>query len=251
MGEAMVPALLDDFAIPYTFSDPLVLALALHKAMAKRVVRDLGIPTADFVVVEREADAAAVELPLPLFAKPVAEGTGKGVGIASRIVAREQLPTVCRRLLTAFEQPVLVESFLPGREFTVGIVGTAEKAEVLGVMEVFLRTPRRGCVFLREQERLREGSRVRPGRRRRSIDGESDGAQGLEGTRMQRWRQSGPAVGFSGIPHFIEVNPLAGLNPVHSTFRSSQGGRGFYRELISRIMRSAMERTGWHKNLRN
>jgi len=251
--EAMVPALLDDFAIPYTFSDPLVLALALHKAMAKRVVRDLGIPTADFVVVEREADAAAVELPLPLFAKPVAEGTGKGVDIASRIVAREQLPTVCRRLLTAFEQPVLVESFLPGREFTVGIVGTAEKAEVLGVMEVFLKDAASGDAYSyvnkRDYARAVEYALV-----------EDAEASMASQTALKAWRGLGCRDGgrvdlrsdSRGIPHFIEVNPLAGLNPVHSDLPILAGRAGVsYRELISRIMRSAMERTGWHKNLRN
>src|SRR5688572_27418085 len=77
--EAQVPALLDAYSIPYTFSDPLVCALSLHKALAKRVVRDLGLPTADFTVIEAPADSARVTLPFPLFAKPIAEGTSKGV----------------------------------------------------------------------------------------------------------------------------------------------------------------------------
>src|SRR5581483_5078997 len=48
--EAQVPALLEAFDIPYVFSDPLTLALTLDKAMTKRVVRDAGVPTADFAV---------------------------------------------------------------------------------------------------------------------------------------------------------------------------------------------------------
>src|ERR1700733_176625 len=78
--EAQVPALLEAYGIPYLFSDPLTLALALDKAMAKRVVRDCGVPTADFAVIESEADIAGVTLDFPLFLKPVAEGSGKGVG---------------------------------------------------------------------------------------------------------------------------------------------------------------------------
>ena len=74
--EAQVPALLDAWEIPYTFSDPLVLSLTLHKGLTKRVIRDLGIPTPDFAVVETPEEIAAVALPFPLFAKPVAEGTG-------------------------------------------------------------------------------------------------------------------------------------------------------------------------------
>ena len=77
--EAQVPALLDAYDIPYTFSDPLVMSLTLHKGMTKRVVRDAGVPTPDFAVVEHPDDIAQVRFGPPYFAKPVAEGTGKGV----------------------------------------------------------------------------------------------------------------------------------------------------------------------------
>src|SRR5262245_26456090 len=77
--EAQVPALLDAYEIPYTFSDPMVMGLALHKGMTKHVLRDRGVPTAPFALVADPSDVAAVNLPYPLFAKPVAEGTGKGI----------------------------------------------------------------------------------------------------------------------------------------------------------------------------
>ena len=137
--EAQVPALLDAYGIAYTFSDPMIMGLTLHKGMTKRVVRDCGIPTPDFAVVETEADIAGVALPFPLFAKPVAEGTGKGVTPASRILDRDGLRTVCAALLRRYRQPVLVETYLPGREFTVGIVGTGAEAEALTAMEVILK----------------------------------------------------------------------------------------------------------------
>ena len=70
--------------------------------------------------------------------KPVAEGTSKGVSQRSLVRRREELEPVCRELLKSFSQPVLVETYLPGREFTVGIVGTGRSAEVLGVMEIRL-----------------------------------------------------------------------------------------------------------------
>ena len=68
--EAQVPALLDAYGICYTFSDPMVLSLTLHKGMTKRVIRDMGIPTADFAVVESMEEIERVDLPFPLFAKP-------------------------------------------------------------------------------------------------------------------------------------------------------------------------------------
>src|SRR5689334_8488981 len=103
--ESQVPALLDAYDIPYTFSDPLVLAISLHKGMAKRVVRDIGVPTPDFVVVETAADLAAVELPFPLFAKPVAGGTSVGVTASSKIPDRQALNRRVGELLEQFRQP--------------------------------------------------------------------------------------------------------------------------------------------------
>ena len=125
--EAQVPALCEMFDQPYTFSDPLTCAVTLDKSLAKRVVRDHGLPTAPFVLVERPEDAAFVDLPLPLFAKPVAEGSSKGVTRLSRIESREELMAVCAELIETFRQPVLVESFLPGREVTVGILGNRRR----------------------------------------------------------------------------------------------------------------------------
>ena len=126
--EAQVPALLDAYEIPYTFSDALVLALTLHKGMTKRVIRDLGIPTPDFAVIEAASDLDQVNLAFPLFAKPVAEGTGKGISAASKIGSQEELRSVCEDLLRRFNQPVLIETYLPGKEFTAGIVGTGKSA---------------------------------------------------------------------------------------------------------------------------
>ena len=75
-------------------------------------------------------------LPFPLFLKPVAEGSGKGVNARSKVDTPEDLQSVARALLAKFRQPVLVEEFLPGREFTVGIIGTGAGASVLGVSEI-------------------------------------------------------------------------------------------------------------------
>jgi D-alanine-D-alanine ligase len=136
--EAQVPALLDAFAIPYTFADPLVATVTLHKAVTKRLLRDAGIPTAPFALVETRGGAAEVDLPFPLLAKPVAEGTSKGIGPDAVVRDRAALIALCDRLLAEFRQPVLVEAFLPGRELTVGIVGSGAEARSIGALEVML-----------------------------------------------------------------------------------------------------------------
>ena len=98
--EAQVPAILDLFSIPYTFSDVLVLSLTLHKGMTKRVIRDAGIPTPDFAVIHSIDQLSGVNLPFPLFVKPNAEGTGKGISAMSKVNSAEELKTICTDLLT-------------------------------------------------------------------------------------------------------------------------------------------------------
>ena len=137
--EAQVPALLEAYNIPYTFSDPLGHAISLQKGTTKHILRDLKIPTPDFVVVNCEDDMDKVDLTFPLFAKPIAEGTGKGITARSKITNREEMNKVCKNLLQTFKQPVLIETYLPGREFTVGILGTGKDARALGTMEIILR----------------------------------------------------------------------------------------------------------------
>ena len=128
--EAQVPAILDAYNIPYTFSDPLVLSLTLHKGIMKRVVRDLGVATPDFAVVADPSGLTAVSMPFPLFLKPVAEGSGKAISEKSLVHDRPSLEEQVVHLLSVYNQPVLIERFLPGREFTTGIVGTGSDADV-------------------------------------------------------------------------------------------------------------------------
>lgn len=136
--EAQIPAVLDAYQIPYTFSDPLIMALALDKGMCKVVARHGGVPTPDFAIVRQPADADWIDMPFPLFAKPLAEGTGKGITPASKVKDQASLGKVCRELLERFHQPVLVERYLPGREFTVGLTGTGDEARVVGTLEIVL-----------------------------------------------------------------------------------------------------------------
>jgi D-alanine-D-alanine ligase len=242
--EAQVPALLDAYDIPYTFSDPLILSLTLHKAMAKRVVRDLGIPTPDFFVVEKASDLEKIDLPLPLFVKPVAEGTGKGITAASRITSQSRLVATCMHLLLTYNQPVLVESFLPGREFTVGLLGTGEDAAVLGVMEVILREYAEPKVYsFHNKEQCEELVKYR-------LANDTTAAEAAE-IALAAWRGIGCSdagrvdirCDVNGIPNFMEVNPLAGLHPQHSDLCIIAQMKGMpYRTLIEAIMRSAMSR---------
>ncbi|MBN2179775.1 MAG: D-alanine--D-alanine ligase [Deltaproteobacteria bacterium] len=242
--EAQVPAILDAYDIPYTFSDPLVLSLTLHKGMVKHVVRDIDIPTPDFCVVASPSDVSSVNLSFPLFAKPVAEGTGKGIDSASKIIDRQSLESVCRRMLRDYRQPVLVEAFLPGREFTVGILGTGENAVSIGVIEVLLRENAEADVYsYQNKEHFKE--------RVEYLLVNDETAKRAEETALAAWRGLGCRDGgrvdlradAAGIPNFMEVNPLAGLHPENSDLCIIASMTGMsYGVLIEAIMQSALKR---------
>lgn len=241
--EAQVPCLLDAYRIPYVFSDSSVLALALHKGLTKRVVRDAGIPTPEFAEIYAPDDVQSVHLPFPLFAKPVAEGTGKGITKSSRITTREQLRSVCLQLLETYHQPVLVERYLSGREFTVGLVGTGDTARVVGVMEITLDGSASEIYSLYVKENYENFARY-------SVP-EKEVQSACAKIALDAWRILGCRDGGridlkmdeNGIPNFLEVNPLAGLNYKHSDLPLLCKLNGIdFQSLIEMIMDSALKR---------
>jgi D-alanine-D-alanine ligase len=212
--------------------------------MTKRVVRDAGVPTPDFAVLESAHEARELELAFPLFAKPVAEGSGKGVSSASLIANRDALVRVVSDLVERFRQPVLVETYLAGREFTVGVTGTGDGAAVLGVLDVALteRADAHGYGY-ENKEHCDEKIRymlVDDAEARSAAD------VALAAWRVLRCRDGGRVDirnDAKGRPNFIEINPLAGLNPEHSDLVFIANFKGLsYRDLIARIMDSFLSR---------
>jgi D-alanine-D-alanine ligase len=237
--ESQVPALLEAYDVPYTFSDPLVCALTLHKGMAKHVARGCGVPTPDFEIVTTAAESAAVALPLPLFVKPVAEGTSKGVTSASVVTSRAALVDVCTNLLRVYRQPVLVERYLAGREFTVGVLGTGKGARALATLEVVLRDGAdQGVYSFRNKAQWRELVSyilLEASALRREV----------EDVALSTWRALGcrdagrvdVRLDDEGRAQMLEVNPLAGLTPEHSDLPIMAALKGMeYRALIAEIL---------------
>lgn len=243
--ESQVPALLEAYGVPYTFSDPLVCALTLHKGMAKHVARGCGVPTPDFALVTKPEDAAAIDLPLPLFVKPVAEGTSKGVTEKSLVRTRAELLAACTDLLEEYRQPVLVEEYLSGREFTVGVLGTGADARALATLEVALREGADAGVYSYRNKahwrQLVEYKLLAPGPLRREV----------EDVALATWRCLGcrdagrvdVRLDGAGRPQMLEVNPLAGLTPDHSDLPIMAQLSGMdYRTLIGEILRCTATR---------
>jgi D-alanine-D-alanine ligase len=243
--EAQVPCLLEAYGIPFTFSDPLVCAVTLDKAVAKRLVRDAGLNTPAYHVVHSTDDLVGVKLNYPLFAKPIAEGTGKGITQASRIGSAAELREVCEALLGSFKQPVLVEEFLPGREFTVGVLGTGVKARAIGTMEIHILPKVGGAVYSSETKEycddLVKYTRLADGPLWEAVQ-----KLAVDSYRALECRDGGRVdirLDAAGRPSFMEVNPLPGLHPQHSDLPMIATQEGIsYNELIGSIIQSAWSR---------
>jgi D-alanine-D-alanine ligase len=244
--EAQVPAILDVYDIPYTFSDPVTLGVCLDKGLTKRILRDADVPTPDFQIVNTVAEARRVRLSPPLFAKPVAEGTGKGISSGSRVFYTTELADLTERLLERYRQPVLVECFLPGREFTVGIVGTGTGAVAVGALELKVKEQAHAGIYAFETKEHCEDL----------VDyvlATGDVALGACRIGLDAWKALGcrdaGRVDLRADEHgdlaVLELNPLAGLHPTHSDLPMVCTEVGItYQDLIGRIVRSASERSG-------
>ncbi|MCA9774071.1 MAG: hypothetical protein KC466_16745 [Myxococcales bacterium] len=247
--ETQVPGLLDAYQIPYTFSEPMALTVCQHKGLTKQVARAAGVPTADYFVVEGIEDLARCRLPYPVFAKPVAEGTSKGIDGRSIVRDAGELRHRCETLLARYRQPVLVETYLSGREFTVGIVGTGERARVIGTLEVvLLENAEPGVYSYENKERCEQLVEYRLGR-----PNDDREVALVEETALAAWRVLGcrdagrvdVRSDAQGRPCFLETNPLAGLHPNHSDLPILCTMLGIpYEDLIGWIMDSALERAG-------
>ena len=246
--EAQVPAILNLYGVPYVFSDPLVLALTLHKGLTKRVVRDAGVPTSDFCVYASVEDLADLRFGAPFFVKPVAEGTGKGCSAKSIVRDRARLAPVCDELVARFRQPALIEPYLGGREFTVGVTGTGRQAKVVASMEIVLLANAEKGVYSYDNKGHYEDRVVY-----RACSPGDAVAAAAERVSLDAWRALGCRDGGrvdircddAQNPLFLEVNPLAGLNPKDSDLPIlARMANVSYTELIGRIMASAVARLG-------
>ncbi len=215
--EAQVPALLEAYDIPTVFSPSDVMVLTMNKALAKMVVAHRGIPTAPFVVVETPDDLSRVDLTFPVFAKPLAEGTGKGISSKSMVYDKETLAEICSEITTRFSQPTLVETYLTGRDLTVGIVGTGNDAKVIGVMEThYQEGAEPGSQSFYNKENWKKVLTY-------SLMEDETGKLAAD-IALRSWKALGCTDGGrvdlrcddKGIPNFLEVNTIAGLHPTHS-----------------------------------
>ena len=242
--EAQVPCLLDAYRIPYVFSEPDVLNLTLDKGLTKLVAEQAGIPTARFKVISHRSEIQLINLPFPLFVKPVAEGTSKGIDGYSLVSDRSQLSESVNYLLETFHQPVLVETFLPGREFTVGITGSGNHTKALGTMEILLNDQAPHPIYSYSVKK--DWEKYASYRIATDPVAVQCAELAVEIWKLIKGKDAGRIdfrLDADGNPNMIEVNPLAGLNPTYSDLPILARLNGItYETLIAEIMNSAVER---------
>ncbi len=239
--ESVVPAILDQYKIPYVFSGPVIMGISLNKHIAKLVVSSAGVPVSPGILISSLKDLDKYNLEFPLFVKPVSEGTGKGITEKSLVKSEAELNEMVKWILTEFRQPALVEEYLPGREFTVGIVGYAEDAVAIGGMEVICvnnlpysvevkENYQNYCTYKPLDEDIIDECKSVALSAWRALDAVDAGRVDLKADR-------------NGRICFIEANPLAGLNPVHSDLPILSRMYGIqYQTLMEMIMKAAIRR---------
>lgn len=248
--EAHVPSVLEMLSIPYTHSDPLTLAATLDKAVAKRLVASHGLATPRFAVVERTEDVARLDLEYPLFAKPLYEGSSIGVRKKSRVRNASEIAERVETLLADYREPVLVEEFCAGPEFTVGLVGNGETLRVLGVMEVVSKAvPQSEFVYSLEVKRnddwhLEVDYHVPPRRSSELVEGVAELARrAFRALGCRDLARVDIRLDAAGTPRFLECNPLPGLKPGWSDLALLCDRAGVeYDALILDVVSAARER---------
>lgn len=273
--EALIPAILEFYHIPYTGSDPLTLAATLDKAVAKMMVAAAGIRTPAFLKVESPVQCQKAHVRYPVFVKPCCEGSSKGIRFSSLARNRRELLEKVAWVTHTYGQAALVEEFLPGREFTVGIIGN-EELTVLPIMEV-----------VPGPELATGGEQLFTGGEEDSASGAGESALASTGAgtefiysyevksgNLERFLCPAPLepgleaairhlavrayrvlecrdlarvdirLDKTGRPNFLEVNPLPGLSAVSLFPLQARAAGMSFRDLVGGILDASLRRLG-------
>lgn len=247
--EARVPAVLEMLGIPYTGSDPLTLAVTLDKECAKRLVNSVGVAVPQGIVLSPGQDCAtvcqSVSLPFPVLVKPAWEGSSKGIRDNCLVETAAELPAVVARLQRTHAQPVLVEEYIAGDELTVGVLGN-DPPQVVGIMRILPARPTEKFIYSLEVKRdwERQVHYECPARLPAS------GSEAVRRAALAAYRVLGcrdvARIDFrfrDGVPYFLEVNPLPGLNPHSGDLSILARLLGWtYHQLVEAIFEAACRR---------
>lgn len=254
--EAQIPAMLDMLKIPYTGSDALTLAICLDKARTKEILSYYKVPTAKFFVADKIEDAKNHKLNFPMIVKPISEGSGKGIYASSFVHNNNELEREIERITSEYDQSALVEEFLPGREFTVAILGNNGDTKVLPAIEMRYDKYPEGTAPLYSYEAkwildTKENDF-------NVFDCPANITKELEQKinkvcldtykvlKCRDWSRIDLRLDKNGEPNIIEINPLPGIIPdpnENSSFPKAARAAGIeYNDMINHVLVSGVKR---------
>jgi D-alanine-D-alanine ligase len=264
--EAHAPAILEMLQVPYTGSRVQTNAIALDKTLTKRIWRDRGLPVAPFQEFATGDEPLRHELHYPLFVKPAREGTGMGVDIRARVETEAEMRERVKYIVEAYKQPALVETYLPGREFTVGQIGCSDaprfgrhpewyekdgfhRLPILELNTSRSATPGIYSHAAKAQQLGEDGAPeylcpadVEPGLAKKLHHLALRGHHVLGAVDVSR---VDIRLDIKGQPRLIEINPLPGLTPGYSDLCLQAAAEGIvYEDLILEILYLAAGRWG-------
>ncbi|MBS7639996.1 MAG: ATP-grasp domain-containing protein [Candidatus Bathyarchaeia archaeon] len=255
--ESHIPAILEMLSIPYTGSGPATLAICLDKALTHKVLSAHGVPSPKFQVFRRADERLDSGMDFPLVVKPLAEGSSKGIRSSSLVRDEESLRRQVSWVIETYHQPAIVEEFMPGREFTVGLIGN-EEPTVLPIVEIQLdKLPNSASPIYSYEAKWIWDTPEKPldifqcpARIQRDLENEIREIS-IKTFKILNCRdvcRIDMRLDSEGVPRVLEVNPLPGLIPdpeAHSCLPEAARAAGFtYDELICTILWQALKRYG-------
>jgi len=254
--ESHIPAILEMLQLPYSGSDALTLGICLDKSRAKEILTYHKIPNAKFIVADRMGDIRKIEFDYPFIVKPISEGSSKGIFSSSLVKNSSELEEEVKRIIFSYNQPALIEEFLPGREFTVAVLGNGEEAEILPIIEISYKDFPEDVVPLYSYEAkwildTKENefdvfecpAKLDP--RLKSKIKETV-LRTYNVLRCKDWSRIDIRLDKNGVPNIIEINPLPGIMPdpnENSSFPKAARAAGMsYNQMIQSVLYSAAKR---------
>ena len=251
--ESQIPSMLEMLGIPYTGSDALTLGICLDKTRAKEILTYHNIPNAKFITVDRFQPISNHAFEFPLMVKPSLEGSSKGIFSSSLVRNYDELNAEIKRVMEEYDQPAIVEEYLPGREFTIALLGNGQGTKTLPMIEIKFEDFPEGVEHLYSYE-----AKWILDTKERAFDVfecpasiEKKLEKKIKDTvlktynvlRCKDWSRIDIRLDKNGIPNIIEINPLPGIMPnptENSSFPKAARAAGLdYNEMIQNVLYEA------------
>jgi len=258
LRESRVPYICEQLGLPYTGSDPLTLAICLNKSYTKKILYYHKIPTADFFTISSIDDKISEYKSFPYILKPVAEGSSKGIFNHSIVQTISELNYQLNNMLTEYNQDILIEKYLSGREFTVAMWGNGKDIEVLPIIEISYSQLPEGAwpIYSYEAKWIWDTQEKPldifqcPAELTPQLEKEIEeiAIHTYRAMKIRDWCRIDVRLDENNKAHIIELNPLPGILPdpkENSCFPKAARAKGYdYNEMINKVLEIACKRHG-------